>query len=216
MEIMYCEICKKPVDLQKMRANNRSRARKKGYAYCSKECSKKGAVVHNIWTPERRKKASEQMKEQNKTEAFIKQRQSMKINNPMNRPEIREKVSKTLKERGHRPPVRGGNGTGLTEPQKMLMDALTELEIFPEYVVPTKKSKEGYPTCYKIDLARPAHMLAIEIDGNSHCSLKRQEQDKKKADFLSGLGWKVLRLKNKQVMEHLEDCVQMVKSTILE
>ena len=123
------------------------------------------------------------MKEQNKTEAFKKQRQSMKTNNPMSRPEIREKVSKTLKERGHRPPIRGGNGTGLTEPQKMLMDALTELETIAEYVVPTKK---------------------------------RQEQDKKKTDFLTGLGWKVLRFKNKQVMEHLTDCVQMVMSTISE
>ena len=140
----------------------------------------------------------------------------MKTNNPMSRPEIREKVSKTLKERGHRPPVRGGNGTGLTEPQKMLMDALTELETTAEYVVPTKKRQEGYPTCYKIDVAIPNKMIAIEIDGYSHCSLKRKEQDKKKTDFLSGLGWKVLRFKNKQVMEHLTDCVQTVMSTISE
>ena len=216
MEIMYCKICQKPVDLSEMPRTTRSHCKSRGYAYCSKECSRIGAISQNIWTEERRKKASEHMKEQNKTEVFIKQRQSMKTNNPMNRPEIREKVSKTLKERGHRPPVRCGNGTGLTEPQKMLMDALTELETIAEYVVPTKKRQEGYPTCYKIDIAIPNKMVAIEIDGNSHCSLKRQEQDKKKTDFLSGLGWKVLRFKNKQVTEHLADCVRMVMSTISE
>ena len=211
MEIMYCKICQKPVDLSKKPRETARQSRLRGYAFCSRDCAQKSQ-----WTEERRKKASEQMKEQNKTEAFIKQRQSMKTNNPMSRPEIREKVSKTLKERGHRPPVRGGNGTGLTEPQKMLMDALTELETIAEYVVPTKKRQEGYPTCYKIDVAIPNKMVAIEIDGNSHCSLKRQEQDKKKTDFLNGLGWKVLRFKNKQVTEHLADCVRMVMSTISE
>ena len=41
-----------------------------------------------------------------------------------------------------------------------------------------------------------------------------KEQDKKKEFCLNTLGWRVLRFGNKQVTEHLEDCVQMVLSTI--
>ena len=157
------------------------------------------------------------MKEQNKTEAFIKQRQSMKINNPMNRPEIREKVSKTVKERGHRPPIRGGNGTGATKPQETLFVALAErhMEVKVEYAIPTgMKRKSGYPTCYKVDIAIPSARLAIEVDGNSHYAIERQKQDKKKDIFLNGLGWQVLRLRNEHVMEHLSECVELILSTI--
>jgi very-short-patch-repair endonuclease len=105
---------------------------------------------------------------------------------------------------------------GLTVPQQNLMLALADLcDVYAEYPIPTKMARDtGYPTCYKVDIAIPEKMVAIEIDGNSHCAIERQQQDLKKEQFLNGLGWTVLRFKNKQVMEHLEDCVQTVMSTI--
>ena len=109
MEIMYCNVCGKEVDLSKKPRETARMSRQRGYAYCSRECATVGATRQ--WTPERRKKASEQMKEQNTTDAFIKQRQSMKTNNPMNNPEVRKKVSETLRRKGHKRPVKGGNGT---------------------------------------------------------------------------------------------------------
>jgi hypothetical protein len=171
-----------------------------------------------VWTEERRAKASKTMKDTNNRyhEQFA---ERMKTDNPMKREEIRKAVSDKLKEINHKPLLRGGNGTGMTTPQRMLVDELLkkliDLTVCVEYPIPTKAERSsGYPTCYKVDIALIEPMIAIEVDGNSHCAIVRQEQDKKKDAFLSGLGWTVLRFKNKQVTEHLADCVQMVMSTI--
>ena len=74
--------------------------------------------------------------------------------------------------------------------------------------------KSPYPTNYKIDIANVDLMIAIEVDGGSHTALVRQEQDKKKEEFLTGLGWRVLRFLNKEVEENLSGCVQKVLSII--
>jgi very-short-patch-repair endonuclease len=70
------------------------------------------------------------------------------------------------------------------------------------------------PNCYKIDMADTGLKLAIEVDGGSHGSLIVQERDRRKDALLVGSGWTVLRFSNQQVMERLEECVQMVTSTI--
>jgi hypothetical protein len=155
------------------------------------------------------------MKNTNKRyhEQFV---ERMKTDNPMKDASVRKAVSNRLKEIGHKPRIRCGNGAGLTVPQQKLMLALANVtSIYAEYPIPTKMARDsGYPTCYKVDIAIPENMIVIEIDGNSHCAVERQKQDKKKEQFLNGLGWTMLRFKNKQVMEHLEDCVLMVMSTI--
>ena len=162
-----------------------------------------------------RKISSETMKKTNEKykESFSKR---MIENNPMKKEEIREKVKTTLRLIQWKPKIRKGNGTGATKAQLLLASSLGwEME----FVVKTGHSQRdgsGYPTCYKIDIANEKLKMAIEVDGNSHHSLERQKQDEKKTEFLIGLGWKVLRFKNKQVMEHLTDCVQTVMSTISE
>lgn len=161
------------------------------------------------------KKASEHMKKIN-AEYHSQIMERMTKNNPMKNPDTRAKVSKRLKEIGHHPKIRCGNGQGLTVPQQNFAIKLADfVNVYTEYPIPTKMSRDsGYPTCYKADIAIPEKMIAIEIDGKSHCTIARQEQDKKKDAFLNGLGWKVLRFKNKQVMEHLGECVAMVMSII--
>jgi len=138
----------------------------------------------------------------------------MKKHNPMARKEIREKVSKKLTGRPMRL-VRGGNGKGPTSGQLYLFLALRKNEKPKmEFVVSTGKGSraKGLPTHYKIDVALPEHKIAVEVDGLSHNLLCRKEQDKKKDRFLRGVGWKVLRFTNRQVMEHLEECAQEVMS----
>ncbi|WP_369123507.1 endonuclease domain-containing protein [Butyrivibrio sp.] len=78
-----------------------------------------------------------------------------------------------------------------------------------------KINQEHLPTHYKIDIALPQYCLAIEIDGNSHCALSRQEQDRKKEKFLSLHGWTVLRFSNQEVISDPERCQQTIMSTIL-
>jgi very-short-patch-repair endonuclease len=84
-----------------------------------------------------------------------------------------------------------------------------------EYVVKTHLPKINplhVPTSYKLDIANPTSLIAIEVDGTSHAARSRQAQDRKKEQVLAGLGWTVLRCTNQDVMEHLQECVQMVWS----
>jgi hypothetical protein len=136
----------------------------------------------------------------------------MRLRNPMQRQDVRSKVSNTLRAMGWKPPVRGGNGRGLTVPQALL-GSVFDLET--EVAVKTRIPRgNGFPPCYKLDLADRDLRIGIEVDGVSHCSIQRQEQDVKKQDFLQSIGWTVLRFTNRQVMEHLGECVQTVVSTI--
>jgi hypothetical protein len=132
--------------------------------------------------------------------------------NPMKRADVRAKVSTTLRTMQWCPTVRLGNGHGPTEPQAILAAALGwEMEV----AVPTHMRQAGeYPTCYKIDIANEHLKVGIEVDGNSHLAIDRKDQDEKKDNLLSGLGWTVLRFKNKQVMDDLAGCVKTVLSTI--
>ena len=138
----------------------------------------------------------------------------MKKNNPMTNETYKNKMIKTLKKIGHKPPVQGGNGKSMPIPQKILLDALG-IEWEAEYAVPTKLRKSGsYPTCYKIDIANSKLKIGIEVDGNSHGVIKRQEQDKKKTNFLISKGWIIKRYKNKEVITNLEKVIEDIYGII--
>jgi hypothetical protein len=124
----------------------------------------------------------------------------------MEDPDARARMAATLRRIGHGPKVRMGNGTAHTIPELTLYAALVRLsgprlwQI--EYVVPSgpgSRSK-GMPTCYKIDVASPAWMVAVEVDGPSHNVLSRREADRRKDSTLSSRGWLVLRFSNQEVM----------------
>jgi len=117
--------------------------------------------------------------------------------NPTSQPEVREKISRRLKAMQHAPSVRGGNGTGLTEPQAFMLAVLGSGWI-PEYALSLGRRTPGYPTHYKLDLALPHHAIAIEVDGLSHHS--RRDQDLKKDEKLASLGWIVLRFWNRDIL----------------
>lgn len=202
-EVISCIECGKDILWETLDRNQKYRYSKTGRAYCCEECKK--AFVRRI--------SAETMARTNRKYASAR----MKANNPMSNPEIREKMSKTLKRIGHRPVIRGGNGKGMTKPQAKLMNALTEMNPASEFVVRTKVKKineEHLPLHYKIDIALPEYMIAIEVDGGSHCQLARKEQDRKKENFLESAGWTVLRFTNREVLEDVEKCKEMVMSTI--
>lgn len=100
--------------------------------------------------------------------------------------------------------VRGGNGKGLTIPQKILLEALGPAWQ-AEFVVPTGGRIIGErPTCYKIDIAHPGCKIAIEVDGQSHRGV-RKEADERKQAFLESKGWKVYRFKNQDAFKNAEE-----------
>ena len=98
---------------------------------------------------------------------------------------------------------RGGNGE-LTEPQKLL----AKMTRFPtEYAIrtaPVKGRFPSLPSCYKVDLADPFSMTAIEVDGNTHRLRKWRFLDARKTEILEALGWSVIRFRNEEVMGHPE------------
>lgn len=106
------------------------------------------------------------------------------------------------------PTTLGGNGRGTTLPQEELFKALgSENGWKTEFVVATKMPRgSGYPTNYKIDIAHPACMIAVEIDGHTHASGGSSgKADEKKTAFLMSMGWKVLRFKNKDVIRRTQE-----------
>jgi hypothetical protein len=128
-------------------------------------------------------------------------------------PEQRQKISDYLKSIGHHPKIRGGNGTGPTNPEKAL------IKLFPEGVwnfsIKTGKwNGSSYPPVYKSDFAFPKIKLSIEADGGTHNSPKRRAMDAKKDAFLLGLGWTTLRFKNSQIMDHPETTKATIQFTI--
>lgn len=107
---------------------------------------------------------------------------------------------------------RGGNGTGFTLPQWTLWQALGD-GWHPEYTVPTKVPQgNGYPTSYKIDIANPDRMIAIEVDGGSHKSPKRKVQDEKKRNLLEAKGWRVIHISNRDAIQKTSECIRQINS----
>ena len=111
------------------------------------------------------------------------------------------KMTATLKAIGHKPKIIGGNGREMPKAQKSLLDALGD-GFMPEYPVATKVPRNlgTHPTCYKIDIANPLMMIAIEVDGHSHECIARKMQDAKKDLFLRGRGWLVYRVTNAEAI----------------
>lgn len=116
--------------------------------------------------------------------------------------QARLKISKTLKAIKHMPIKRGGNGQLLPLPHLALLHALG-IGWEAELSVPTMMGHRNglYPNHYKIDIANKTSMIAIELDGGSHTSADRQDQDRRKMEFLASQGWRVYRVSNQKALD---------------
>jgi len=195
-----CKQCQAAVPI--VTQYQKARLKTPGWVFCGPECSTKyrAAISSATMAMTNKKYASDRMK----------------ARNPMRMIDARQKMRATLIAMGHKPVVRGGNGQGMTDAQAAILFKLREShpDAAAEHIVPVKKGRgNGYPTHYKIDVAIPSKMIAIEVDGLSHCSIDRQQQDRKKDDLLTSLGWRVFRFTNRQVAENLEICCRTVLST---
>jgi hypothetical protein len=189
-----CTACGAAVTLTTKSQVNNFRSRKR--AYCSKECGRaavKKAMLARGMPPQ----------------ALAARHAQVRANNPMSSASVRAKVSATMRAIGHKPATRGGNGSGLTAAEQ----ALSKATGLNPHVVPTGGKGNGYPTHYKLDLADPTVMLAIEVDGGSHKSLKVRAADSRKEEFLRGRGWTVLRFTNSRVLTDTISCAREVAST---
>jgi hypothetical protein len=115
--------------------------------------------------------------------------------------QARKKMSDRLKEIKHKPIRRGGNGQLLPLPQLALLHALGD-GWQAEVAIKTNAGHLNgvYPNAYKVDIGNREKMLAIELDGASHSTIERQEQDRKKVAMLVSLGWSVFRVSNEKAL----------------
>lgn len=195
-----CRLCGVPVQLEGKLGLERAR---RGSAYCSEEHREQWlhARWHEVGQAGGRSHAAESS-------------QRMRTHNPMRDPKVRAVVATKTRVRGWPANVpKGGNGRPLPAPQLLLAATLgweTEVAVCTGDL----GSIFDAPHAYKVDIGNMELRAAIEVDGASHDSPERRIQDIKKETVLRGLGWAVLRFSNKQVMEHLGECVQTVLSTM--
>jgi hypothetical protein len=179
--------------------------------YASEECRSLSSKTMSATNLRDREKISERMKK----------------NNPGSDPVIREKMTATKRINGTIDGWknnRGGNGSGLTAPQKLLLASLgskwkSEIAIKTAEHVPNGRKrdyckKHSLPTNYKIDIGNTSLKLGIEIDGYSHTWEERKCQDTKKQKYLKKCGWRVLRFTNQEVMMNLSKVLLAIKREI--
>lgn len=57
---------------------------------------------------------------------------------------------------------------------------------------------------YIVDFYCPAKKLIVEIDGDTHAQGSQQALDWKRTKYLAGLGYKVIRYQNREVMNNID------------
>lgn len=189
----------------------------KNQKLCSVSCQRK---AHRIYMREHAEDYSARMHVRHAQDPTLRSSASerMKDRNPINMSGVKEKALATKKERGFVPlQQRGGNGREMPVPQRILLEALGD-GWFPEFVVRTnvqRVNQQRLPSHFKIDIAYPERMLAIEVDGKSHRSLWVRERDAKKERFLAENGWCLLRLWNEEILRDLDTALERIRSKFL-
>jgi leucyl-tRNA synthetase len=73
---------------------------------------------------------------------------------------------------------------------------------------------DGKPHWLKLDIAFTDLKLCVEIDGGIHRMPKKAANDIRRTKILEGLGWKVLRFWNREVISDLTKVRADIQSTI--
>jgi len=69
---------------------------------------------------------------------------------------------------------------------------------------------------YIVDFYAPKAKLVIEIDGSQHFEAQHIEKDKKRDEYLAGLGLMVLRFDSRQALKETEAVLECIFQTITE
>lgn len=197
MEPISCEWC-----------HVKFKPRAKSTRFCSRSCLSKWN-----WSINRKKMVEAS------SSALIEARKSPKLKawqhdprNPLYDPKVKAKAAMTQRAKGYAH-LNGGNGTNTPLPVQALILALGEGWVL-EHPVATGGRTKTRPTCYKIDIAHPLLMIAIEVDGEGHHSQNVKQADGRKDQWLTENGWRVMRFTNKQVNRDLKTCVDSIVALV--
>ena len=67
---------------------------------------------------------------------------------------------------------------------------------------------------YIVDFFCPRAKLVIEVDGSQHLSDEMAEYDRIRDEYLSGLGLRVLRFTNTDVLTHIKGVIESIEEEI--
>lgn len=68
--------------------------------------------------------------------------------------------------------------------------------------------------CYILDFYCPAAKLAVELDGEQHYSEEGQAKDEERTAWLREQGVRVLRFRNHEILERVENAVSVIQDKI--
>ena len=63
---------------------------------------------------------------------------------------------------------------------------------------------------YIVDFYCPGAKLIVEVDGSHHYKTKNVHEDKKRDNFLSDLGFEVLRFSNRDILKNIDGVLQEI------
>ncbi len=64
---------------------------------------------------------------------------------------------------------------------------------------------------YIVDFFSPRAKLVIEVDGGQHSSAETTEYDRLRDDYMSSLGFRVLRFTNTDVLKNTEGVIERIR-----
>jgi very-short-patch-repair endonuclease len=67
---------------------------------------------------------------------------------------------------------------------------------------------------YIVDFYAPKAKLAIEVDGSQHLQNENAAMDKKRDEYLTGLGLKVLRFNSREVLTNTDEVAEVIHRTM--
>ena len=97
--------------------------------------------------------------------------------------------------------------TNMPEPEKRMWYQCLKL-------LPYRFRRQRPFGIYIVDFYCAAQKLVIEIDGDSHTTDDAIEYDKERTAYLQGLGLRVIRFTNMDVMENIEGVFDSIKKAL--
>ena len=67
---------------------------------------------------------------------------------------------------------------------------------------------------YIVDFYCPEARLVIELDGESHFAITRDEYEAERTKYLEQEGLKVIRFENKELYDHIEGVLETIKQAL--
>ena len=97
----------------------------------------------------------------------------------------------------------------MTESETVLWNALRKIRIGVRF-------RRQHPIGdYIADFICLPVKLVIEVDGEYHQEPEQQELDKQRSEFLENKGYKVIRIKNEEISNILNEVVMRIKTEVL-